>query len=152
MTPSSGRPQEFSTTVPNQIRIGAYDISPPGCRLGAPPESAQHATGLPPSAPRGTAPPRAAHCRSYNTPVQAYHTPDGWVVGLAYDRDSPFALNLLAAGGGEMTRAGRRYRITRPRRVGREVLELLPVLASLQMRVVGIEDFLQFDATPPQDR
>ena len=90
--------------------------------------------------------------RSYDTPVQAYRTPDGWVVGLAYDRNSPFALNPLAAGGGEMTRAGRRYRITQPRRFGREVLFLLPALASLQMRVVGIEDFLQFDATPLQDR
>lgn len=89
--------------------------------------------------------------RSYDTPVQAYRTPDGWVVGLAYDRNSPFALNLLAAGGGEMTRAGRHYRITQPRRAGREVLELLPVWASLLMRVVGIEDFLRFDATPLED-
>jgi deazaflavin-dependent oxidoreductase (nitroreductase family) len=90
--------------------------------------------------------------RSYDTPVQAYHTPDGWVVGLAYDRNAPFALNLLAAGGGEMTRAGRRYRITQPRRVGRKARELLPALASLQMRMVGIEDFVQFDATPLEDQ
>jgi deazaflavin-dependent oxidoreductase (nitroreductase family) len=86
--------------------------------------------------------------RCYDTPVQAYHTPDGWVVGLAYDHNAPFVLNPLAAGGGEMTRAGRRYRITQPRRVGREARELLPALASLQMRLVGIDDFLQFDATP----
>lgn len=80
--------------------------------------------------------------RSYDTPVEACRTPDGWVVGLAYDRNAPFALNLLAVGGGEMTRARRRYRITQPRRVGREARELLPALASLQMRMVGIEDFL----------
>ena len=86
--------------------------------------------------------------RSYDTPVQAYRTPDGWVVGLAYDRNAPFALNLLAAGGGEMTRARRRYRITQPRRAGREAREHLPAWASVQMRVVGIDDFLQFDATP----
>ena len=90
--------------------------------------------------------------RSYDTPVQAYRTPDGWVVGLAYDRNAPFALNLLAAGGGEMTRAGRRYRITQPRRVGREALELLPVWAVPQMRLVGIDDFLQFDATHLQGK
>jgi deazaflavin-dependent oxidoreductase (nitroreductase family) len=89
--------------------------------------------------------------RSYDTPVQAYPTPDGWVVGLAFDRNAPFALNLVAAGGGEMTRAGRRYRITQPRRVGREARELLPAFTSLQMRMVGIEDFLQFDATPLED-
>jgi hypothetical protein len=83
--------------------------------------------------------------------VQAYHTPDGRVVGLAYDRNASFALNLLAAGGGDMTRAGRRYRITQLRRVGREARELLPAWACLQMRVVGIDDFLQFDATPLED-
>ena len=86
--------------------------------------------------------------RSYDTPVQAYHTADGWVVGLTYDHNAPFALNLEAAGGGEMTRAGRRYRITQPRRVGREARELLPALAALQMRMVGIDHFLQFEAVP----
>jgi deazaflavin-dependent oxidoreductase (nitroreductase family) len=85
---------------------------------------------------------------SYNTPVQAYHTSDGWVVGLAYNRNSAWVLNLLAAGSGEMTRAGRRYRISGPRRVGREALKTLPALAALQMRAVGIDEFLQFDATP----
>jgi deazaflavin-dependent oxidoreductase (nitroreductase family) len=90
--------------------------------------------------------------RSYDTPVQAYATPEGWLVGLTYDYNSPFALNLLAAGGGEMTRAGRRYRISKPRRVGREALKTLPALAALQMRVVGIDEFLQFDATPLADR
>jgi deazaflavin-dependent oxidoreductase (nitroreductase family) len=90
--------------------------------------------------------------RYYDTPVQAYHTPDGWVVGLAYDHNAPFALNLLATGGGEMTRAGRRYRITQPRRVGREVLDLLPGWAALMMRAVGIDEFVQFDAKQLQDR
>jgi hypothetical protein len=90
--------------------------------------------------------------RSYDTPVQAYSTSDGWLVGLAYDHNAPFALNLLAAGGGEMTRAGRRYRISRPRRIGREALKTLSALAALQMRAVGIDEFLQFDATPIEDR
>jgi hypothetical protein len=39
--------------------------------------------------------------RSYAIPVQAYRTPNGWVVALAYDHNAPFALNLLAAGGGD---------------------------------------------------
>jgi len=90
--------------------------------------------------------------RSYDTPVQALPTRDGWIVGLAYDHNAPFALNLLAAGGGEMTRAGRRYRITQPRRVGREARDLLPAWASLMMRALGIDEFLQFEATPLEDR
>lgn len=90
--------------------------------------------------------------RSYHTPVQAYHTSDGWVVGLAYGRNSAWALNLLAAGGGQMTRLGRRYRISEPRRVGRQTLKRLPTVAAMTMRVAGIDEFLQFDAGPLTDR
>lgn len=90
--------------------------------------------------------------QSYETPVQAFRTPEGWLVGLAYDHNAPFALNLVAAGGGEMTRAGEQYRITKPRRVGREALHTLPALAALEMRLVGIDEFLQFDATLIDDR
>ena len=85
--------------------------------------------------------------RSYNTPVLAFRTPDGYVVPLAYSRDAAWALNLLAAGDGEMTRFGRRYQLTRVRRAGPEARELLPAWASLMMRALRIDDFLQFDAT-----
>ena len=90
--------------------------------------------------------------RSYNTPVRAYRTPDGYVVPLAYSRNAAWALNLLAAGGGAMTRYGRRYQLTQVRRAGPEARELLPARASLMMRSLRIDDFLQFDATPPQKR
>ena len=86
--------------------------------------------------------------RSYNTPVLALHTPDGYVVPLAYSRDAAWALNLLAAGGGKMTRFGRRYQLTQVRRAGPEARELLPARVSLMMRALRIDDFLQFDATP----
>jgi deazaflavin-dependent oxidoreductase (nitroreductase family) len=86
--------------------------------------------------------------RSYNTPVRAFRTSDGYVVPLAYSRDAAWALNLLAAGGGEMTRFGRRYQLTQVRRAGPEARELLPAWVSLMMRALRIDDFLQFDATP----
>jgi deazaflavin-dependent oxidoreductase (nitroreductase family) len=86
--------------------------------------------------------------RSYNTPVRAFRTADGYVVPLAYSRNAAWALNLLAAGGGEMTRYGRRYQLTQVRRSGPEARELLPAWASLMMRSLRIDDFLQFDATP----
>jgi deazaflavin-dependent oxidoreductase (nitroreductase family) len=68
--------------------------------------------------------------RVYDTPVQAFRTPEGFVVALAYDRNAAWALNLLAASGGEMTRAGRRYELTRPRRSGPDARKLLPAWAS----------------------
>jgi hypothetical protein len=39
-----------------------------------------------------------------------------------------------------------------PRRAGREALDLLPALFAMEMRLVGIDEFLQFDAAPVQDR
>jgi deazaflavin-dependent oxidoreductase (nitroreductase family) len=90
--------------------------------------------------------------RSYNTPVRAFRTPHGYVVPLAYSRNAAWALNLLAEGGGEMTRGGRRYQLTQLRRTGPETRELLPARVSLMMRVLRIDDFLQFDATPLYER
>jgi deazaflavin-dependent oxidoreductase (nitroreductase family) len=84
--------------------------------------------------------------RQYDTPVQAYPTAQGWVVGLAYNRDAAWALNLLAAGSGEMTRSGRRYQLSRPRRGGPETIELLPGYGKLMMRSARVRDYLQFDA------
>ena len=85
--------------------------------------------------------------RPYEAPVQAYRTPEGYVVGLGYGYNSAWALNLLAAGEGQMTRAGKQYTITAPRRAGREVFDLLPPWASLMFRAMGIKDFIRFDVT-----
>jgi deazaflavin-dependent oxidoreductase (nitroreductase family) len=87
--------------------------------------------------------------RGYDTPVQAYPTPQGgYVVGLGYGYNSAWVLNLLAAEGGEMTRGGRRYKLTNPRRAKREALNLLPRWTSLMLRAMRIDDYMQFDATP----
>lgn len=86
--------------------------------------------------------------RAYDTPVQAYRTKNGVLVGLAYDSNSQWALNLLAAGTGEMTQSGREYTLTRPRRRGPEARKDLPAPVALTMRALGIADFMEFDASP----
>lgn len=86
--------------------------------------------------------------KSHTTPVQAYRTDGGFIVGLAYNRNAAWALNMLAAGGGEMTRARKRYTLSNPRRSGAEALGLLPWWASRMMRALDILDFIEFDATP----
>jgi hypothetical protein len=129
----------------------AYDISAPDGRVAAASEPARPATDPTATALRRAAPPRPPQRPDLPHARTGFPTPEGYIVGLAYDPNAPFALNILAAGGGEMTRAGRQYQITRPRRVGREARDLLPAWAALMMRAVGIEDYLQFDATPLQD-
>jgi deazaflavin-dependent oxidoreductase (nitroreductase family) len=91
--------------------------------------------------------------KAYSTPVQAYRAGDGFIVGLAYDRDAAWALNLLTAGGGQMTRAGKRYRLSNPRRTsGPDALGRLPGWASWMMRALDIEDFIEFDATAAEGK
>jgi hypothetical protein len=46
-----------------------------------------------------------------------------------------------------MTRAGKHYAITNPRRLGRDGLNLLPSPVAAVMRGIGVSDFLQFDGT-----
>lgn len=86
--------------------------------------------------------------RSYDTPVQAYPVKDGFLVGMAYGTDVQWAKNLLAAGGGEITRAGKRYTLTQPRRRGPEALADLPAPVAFMMRSLGITEFMAFDAAP----
>ncbi|ROQ69085.1 deazaflavin-dependent oxidoreductase (nitroreductase family) [Streptomyces sp. 840.1] len=85
--------------------------------------------------------------RPFDTPVQAFRTRTGFIVGLAYTPDANWARNILAAGGGQISRGGRRYTIGRPRRRGPEARADLPAPVGLMMRKLGIDDFLEFDAT-----
>lgn len=86
--------------------------------------------------------------RAYETPVQAYRTETGFLVGMAYDADANWALNILASGTGEMTRGRRRYVLSHPRRRGVEARADLPAPAAVMMRVLGVRDFMEFDAEP----
>ena len=84
--------------------------------------------------------------RTYDTPVQAYRTGNGYLVGLAYDTNAQWARNVLASGRAQMTRAGQRYTISQPRRRGPEARHDLPAPVALMMRALGIDEFLEFDA------
>lgn len=83
----------------------------------------------------------------FDTPVQAFRTRTGFVVGLAYTPDANWAKNILALDGGQISRGGRCYTISRPRRRGPEARADLPAPVGFMMRKLGIDDFLEFDAT-----
>lgn len=85
---------------------------------------------------------------SYDSPVQAYRTPDGVLVGLAYSDKPNWARNLLAAGDGETTRMGKTYTISNPRLRDSDATALLPAPIALMMTSLGITGFLQFDVAP----
>lgn len=88
--------------------------------------------------------------RAYETPVQAYRTPQGYIAAYAYSDNPEWARNLLATGHGQMARAGKHYAITNPRHIGQDGLNLLPSPVAVMMRLIGVRDFLQFDTAPAQ--
>jgi deazaflavin-dependent oxidoreductase (nitroreductase family) len=53
--------------------------------------------------------------RTYRTPVVAIVGREHMTIPLPYGEDSDWVRNLLAAGGGELVRAGRTLRIEQPR-------------------------------------
>jgi deazaflavin-dependent oxidoreductase (nitroreductase family) len=56
--------------------------------------------------------------RRYRSPVVAIPSGHGYVIPMTYGRDVDWARNMLAAGGGELARMGRRERLRNPRIVG----------------------------------
>lgn len=82
---------------------------------------------------------------AFDTPVQAFRTDTGFIIGLAYNANANWALNILAAGGGEISRGGRRYVLTNPRRRGSEARTDLPAPIGVMMERLGIEEFLECD-------
>ncbi|MGW2280375.1 nitroreductase family deazaflavin-dependent oxidoreductase [Streptomyces sp. NPDC001770] len=83
----------------------------------------------------------------FDTPVQAFRSGTGFIVGLAYTPNADWALNILAAQGGVISRGGHRYTISRPRRRGPEARADLAPSVGFVMRKLDIDDFLAFDAT-----
>lgn len=84
--------------------------------------------------------------RRYETPVQVFRTPQGYVAAFVYSNDPEWARNLLTAGEGQMTRAGRTYSITNPRRLGKDGLEQAAPVVAAVTRALGVQGFLQFDS------
>ena len=87
---------------------------------------------------------------SYDTPVQGYPTSDGFIAAYAYSENPAWAQNLVASGKGQMTRGGKHYTISNPRRLGDEGLQLLPKPVASMMRSIGVHNYLQFDAAVHQ--
>ncbi|MFC9549980.1 nitroreductase family deazaflavin-dependent oxidoreductase [Rhodococcus sp. NPDC056960] len=83
----------------------------------------------------------------YSSPVQAFRTKSGVVVGLAYNQNPNWARNIIA-GGGEITRAGKTYTIHNPQLRGADAEALLPRPVAAMMGRLGITEFFQCDLQP----
>jgi deazaflavin-dependent oxidoreductase (nitroreductase family) len=84
--------------------------------------------------------------RAYRSPVVAVRTTNGFAIPMTYGRDVDWARNMIAAGGCDLERAGRRIRLTNPRIVGLDEAEPhLPVAMSGFFRLADFPGFVLAD-------
>jgi deazaflavin-dependent oxidoreductase (nitroreductase family) len=85
--------------------------------------------------------------RQYRTPVVAIASGRTIVVPMTYGRDVDWARNLVAAGGGEIERMGRRTEVRNPRIVGLGQAEPhLGAAGRAFFRVMSFPGFVLLDA------
>lgn len=82
----------------------------------------------------------------YSSPVQAYRTPTGVIVGLAYSNNPHWLRNITAGTGSTITRLGKTYTISNPRVIDAdEAAHELPRPVAAMMTSIGVDTFFQCD-------
>jgi deazaflavin-dependent oxidoreductase (nitroreductase family) len=90
--------------------------------------------------------------RDYVTPVMAFGTRDGLVIGVLYGTTSDWVSNLVVAGRAEVKRRSEAHEYGQPRLVGRdEGLRLVPAIVRGPFRILGVRDFLRLTVSPLED-
>ncbi|SIS16954.1 nitroreductase family deazaflavin-dependent oxidoreductase [Williamsia sterculiae] len=75
--------------------------------------------------------------RAYRTPIVGFATPQGFAIPILYGPQSQWVKNLLAAGGGEIQRGGRRYEFLDPRVVPSSEISATGI-AGAYIRAAGV--------------
>jgi deazaflavin-dependent oxidoreductase (nitroreductase family) len=87
--------------------------------------------------------------RIYETPINVFRQPDGFVFALTYGRDSDWVRNVVAAGGCELIARGRRYRLTGPELFSDPGRKAAAPVARPILRLIGCEDFMRVRRVDP---
>ncbi|MEV4534461.1 nitroreductase family deazaflavin-dependent oxidoreductase [Asanoa sp. NPDC049518] len=86
--------------------------------------------------------------RSYQTPVMAFPTPEGWIVALFYGDDVQWLRNAQGPGKVELTRSGTRHELSQVRLLDAAAGEpLIPAWARAVVRPVRVRDYVSLVAT-----
>ena len=79
----------------------------------------------------------------YRTPVNAFRTPDGFVIALTYGRDVDWLKNVLTAGGAMLEHRGKRIDVGDPRVTGpAEAGRWVPMPIRLILRLLKVDEHL----------
>jgi len=81
--------------------------------------------------------------RSYRTPVNAFQTPDGYVIALSYGSDSDWVQNVLAADGCALETRGRTVALFDPQIVRQNTHSDVPRFVRGVLRLIATRDFME---------
>ena len=79
----------------------------------------------------------------YQTPVNVFRIPNGFVIALTYSSQSEWVKNVLAAGGCELKTVGREYRVAAPRVVRDTTRRRFPIPVRLMLTMVGADEYME---------
>jgi len=85
--------------------------------------------------------------RVYQTPVNVFRVPEGFVIALTYGRESEWVKNVLAAGRCELETRGRRYQLSSPTIVHDPTRRRFPILVRIILRLNGASDFMRLSTS-----
>ena len=86
--------------------------------------------------------------RVYQTPVNVFAAPDGYVLALTYGSDTDWVKNVLAAGGCELRTGGRTISVTAPRLYHDETRHGISPFQRQILRAIHVADFLSLSTAP----
>jgi deazaflavin-dependent oxidoreductase (nitroreductase family) len=86
--------------------------------------------------------------RRFETPVNRFRAPDGYVIALTYGPESDWVRNVLAAGRCELITRGRRERLTSPEIRHDQRQRLVPRPIRPVLRLLRVTDFMHLLRAP----
>ena len=84
----------------------------------------------------------------YQTPVNVFPAPGGYVLALTYGPDTDWVKNVLAAGGCELRTRGRTIQMTGPRLYHDETRHGVRPVERQVLRAIHVADFLSLTTAP----
>ena len=84
--------------------------------------------------------------REYETPVNVFKAPGGYLIALTYGADSEWVKNVLAADGCELITRAHSYHLSSPRIVPNANQHPVPSLVRPALRLLRVTDFLHLSA------
>jgi deazaflavin-dependent oxidoreductase (nitroreductase family) len=85
--------------------------------------------------------------RVYQTPVNVFREPEGFIIALTYGRESEWVKNVMAAGGCQLETRGVQHQLSSPTIVHDPTRRRFPIPVRIVLRLIGADDFMQLSTS-----